>query len=237
MDGLRRHRRAARVDARGAGATATWPTTARGSCSRTASCRAAMPGGTRTSRPRWAMGRLLAAPARAMVAGDVRANENIALTAAHTLFALEHNRIVDSLPFFLCAAAEVRHRAARGRRRAAVHHLRRVPALARGHARAVPRLRPERERDAVERVRRRRLPRAQHDPRRPRAARARGHVHARAAGGVPGAGDRGDRRRRPDRAGHPAEPRVRQPRPPRRASAWSRCSSASPPRRSTPTTR
>ena len=33
-----------------------------------------------------------------MVAGDVRANENIALTATHTLFAREHNRIVSLLP-------------------------------------------------------------------------------------------------------------------------------------------
>jgi hypothetical protein len=33
-----------------------------------------------------------------MVAGDVRANENIALTATHTLFAREHNRIVSQLP-------------------------------------------------------------------------------------------------------------------------------------------
>jgi hypothetical protein len=33
-----------------------------------------------------------------VVAGDVRANENIALTAVHTLFAREHNRIVSSLP-------------------------------------------------------------------------------------------------------------------------------------------
>jgi hypothetical protein len=33
-----------------------------------------------------------------VVAGDVRANENIALTAMHTLFAREHNRIVASLP-------------------------------------------------------------------------------------------------------------------------------------------
>ena len=43
-------------------------------------------------------GRLLANPNRAMVAGDVRANENIALTATHTLFAREHNRIVSLLP-------------------------------------------------------------------------------------------------------------------------------------------
>jgi Animal haem peroxidase len=43
-------------------------------------------------------GRLRAAPDSAMVAGDVRANENIALTATHTLFAREHNRIVSELP-------------------------------------------------------------------------------------------------------------------------------------------
>jgi len=43
-------------------------------------------------------GRLLSQPNRAMVAGDVRANENIALTATHTLFAREHNRIVSLLP-------------------------------------------------------------------------------------------------------------------------------------------
>ena len=44
------------------------------------------------------VGRLMAAPGQAMVAGDVRANENIALTATHTLFAQEHNRIVRALP-------------------------------------------------------------------------------------------------------------------------------------------
>jgi hypothetical protein len=43
-------------------------------------------------------GRLLANPNNAFVAGDVRANENFALTATHTLFALEHNRIVSLLP-------------------------------------------------------------------------------------------------------------------------------------------
>jgi hypothetical protein len=42
-------------------------------------------------------------PAQAVVAGDVRANENIALTAIHTLFAREHNRIVAALPRSLSA--------------------------------------------------------------------------------------------------------------------------------------
>ena len=46
-------------------------------------------------------GRLLGTPNAARVAGDVRANENIALTATHTLFAREHNRIVNSLPIIL----------------------------------------------------------------------------------------------------------------------------------------
>jgi hypothetical protein len=44
------------------------------------------------------MGPLMGAPTKAAVAGDVRANENIALTATHTLFAREHNRIVAALP-------------------------------------------------------------------------------------------------------------------------------------------
>ena len=48
-------------------------------------------------------GQLRLRPHDAMVAGDPRANENMALTALHTLFAREHNRIVDALPAHLPA--------------------------------------------------------------------------------------------------------------------------------------
>ncbi len=44
------------------------------------------------------IGRLFADPDSAVIAGDVRVNENIGLTAAHTLFLREHNRIVELLP-------------------------------------------------------------------------------------------------------------------------------------------
>jgi Animal haem peroxidase len=44
------------------------------------------------------MGQLAGNPDDAVVAGDVRANENLGLTAIQTLFAREHNRIVGQLP-------------------------------------------------------------------------------------------------------------------------------------------
>src|SRR5262245_10432777 len=44
------------------------------------------------------MGLLLGFPTQAVVAGDVRANENVVLTSIQTLFAREHNRIVAALP-------------------------------------------------------------------------------------------------------------------------------------------
>ena len=52
---------------------------------------------TVTAPPVDLMGPLVGTPEKAVVAGDVRANENVALTAIHTLFAREHNRIVGQL--------------------------------------------------------------------------------------------------------------------------------------------
>jgi hypothetical protein len=59
--------------------------------------RATQRGNPATAPPMDIMGALFAAPTTAAVAGDVRANENVALTAIHTLLAREHNRIVAAL--------------------------------------------------------------------------------------------------------------------------------------------
>jgi hypothetical protein len=55
-------------------------------------------GNASTAPPMDLMGGLVATPTKAVEAGDVRANENVALTAIQTLFAREHNRIVGALP-------------------------------------------------------------------------------------------------------------------------------------------
>lgn len=55
-------------------------------------------GNVKAAPPMDLMGQLTGQPAKAVVAGDVRANENIALTALTTLFARESNRIANSLP-------------------------------------------------------------------------------------------------------------------------------------------
>ena len=86
------------------------------------------------------MGALQGTPTRAVEAGDVRANENIALTALQTLFAREHNRIADALPASL--GTEQRFQIARRVVGAEIQcdHLRPVPADARRAPRSVSRL-------------------------------------------------------------------------------------------------
>jgi hypothetical protein len=53
-----------------------------------------------------ASGRLMGTPETAMVTGDVRANQSPSVLALSTLFAREHNRIVDELPRRLSAEAK-----------------------------------------------------------------------------------------------------------------------------------
>src|SRR5262249_1187750 len=65
--------------------------------------RATARGNPAAAPPMDLMGSLVGAPTTAVEAGDVRANENVALTAIQTLFAREHNRIVAALPNSLTA--------------------------------------------------------------------------------------------------------------------------------------
>ncbi|MCI0632803.1 MAG: peroxidase [Actinobacteria bacterium] len=67
------------------------------------------------------VGRLYATPELAVVAGDVRANENIALTSLHTLFVREHNRLVEALPDRL--SAELKFQMARRVVMAEIQHI------------------------------------------------------------------------------------------------------------------
>jgi len=55
-------------------------------------------GDAESAPPMELMGPLMFNPNAAIIAGDMRANENLGLTAVQTLFAREHNRIVDALP-------------------------------------------------------------------------------------------------------------------------------------------
>ena len=73
--------------------------------------RAAARGHPRSAPPMQLTGPLMGSPESAAVAGDIRANDNHALTAIQTLFAREHNRIVGLLPRGL--APEVRFQIAR----------------------------------------------------------------------------------------------------------------------------
>ena len=107
-----------------------------------------------------------------------RANGNVGLTAVHTLFAREHNRIVRLLPSKL--SAEERFQIARrvvGAEEQYITYTEFLPALGvtlqpyRGY-------KPHRGRRPLERVRRGRLPGAQHDQRRPRRHRGPGRWSA-----------------------------------------------------------
>jgi hypothetical protein len=68
-------------------------------------------GDARTAPQMQIQGQLMLHPQDAAVSGDVRANENAELTAVHTLFEREHNRIVAELPRRL--PAELRFQIAR----------------------------------------------------------------------------------------------------------------------------
>ena len=225
LERLRRHRRAARVAARGPGRRRHGQQRRHAAAARAGCCRAARARGNAAARARDGARRSADRPAReAMVAGDVRANENIALTATHTLFAREHNRIVAR-----CRPTCPRSRSSRSpggssSPSSSTSPTRVPPALGVAAAAATAATSPSVNATPRQRVRHRRLPRAQHDPRRVRAGRARRHVHGRAARRRSRRrASRSSRGRRQRRARGPAQRRVLQPRPAREPSARRRC--------------
>ena len=131
-------------------------------------------------RRRWSSrARCKPSPQRAVVAGDVRANENIALTAMHTLFLREHNRIVDSLPAELPEEAKFQIA-----RRVVIAETSTSPTRSSSRpsgsgSRPTAGYLPNVECHAVERVRHRRLPGPLHDPRRDRRGGDGGRARAR----------------------------------------------------------
>ena len=164
---------------------------------RTASCRGATPAATRPPRRRWtSTAGCAASPTGAVVAGDVRANENIALTATHTLFAREHNRIVGAAArATLTEEDEVPDRPA-GRRSPSSSTSPTTSSCRRSASRC-RRYRgynPNVNADARQRVRHGRLPGAQPDPRRVRGRGRRAAATRQAElDGLRGAGRRGRR--------------------------------------------
>ena len=200
---LRRQRRRGSMAARGPGRRQPRQQQRRRCCCRTATC-----------PRRDARGNAATAPddgARGPAAGRARQARSSPATCGRT-------RTSRSPPPTRCSRASTtgsspRCRAAlpeetkfqiarRGRhRRAAVHHLQRVPARARREAARVPRLQRRRERRAsANEFADGRLPRAQHDPRRVRVEADGGRLHRRAAGRARGAGRRGRGRGRRGRA-------------------------------------
>ncbi|MEZ5218069.1 MAG: peroxidase family protein [Ilumatobacteraceae bacterium] len=116
------------------------------------------------------MGRLVGDPSAAVIAGDVRANENLGLTAVQTLFVREHNRIVAALPDDLDEQTkfEIARRAV-GAEQQWITFQEFLPAM--GGALAVRGLRPCGRPQHHERVRHRWISSALTDPRRVRSVR------------------------------------------------------------------
>ncbi len=194
--------------------------------------------GNVASAPEMALqGGLAATPQKAMVAGDVRANENIALTATHTLFAREHNRIVDALPAGL--SEELKFQIARRVVSAEQQHITyteflpslgvRLPAYRGYDATVNPTLSNE---FAVVGYRAHSMIHGEIEPSAPAGTYTPAELEAFEADGIEVVEEDGR-----DRARDPAQPDLRQPGPARARRASARCCTRSAASRSTATTR